>query len=296
MEMLKNLDELFEKAKGRKAVVSLAGGEDVEALKALKEAKDMGIIESAIVVGKRGYEDDLKDLGLDFETVSTDSDEETAEIAVKLVSSGKAQVLMKGLIKTSTLLKAVLNKEWGLRTGRLLSHVILAHSPHVEKVYFITDGGMVIRPTLEQKVEIIKNAVELAHRLGYEKPRVALIAAVEVVNPDMPETVEAAVIAKMTDRGQIKGAVIDGPLGFDNAVSEFAASVKKVKGEVAGKADILVVPDIHSGNFLGKSFVYVAGGTIAGLVVGAGAPIVIVSRADTMKSKLLSIALAMATY
>ena len=294
--MLRNLDELIERAKGRRAVASLAGGEDVEALKALKEAKEMGIIESAVVVGKEGFERNLEELGLNFKTVSTSSDEETAEVAVKLVSGGEAQVLMKGLIKTSTLLKAVLNKEWGLRSGKLLSHVILAHSPHLDRVLFITDGGMVIRPTLEQKVEIIKNAVDLAHRLGYENPRVALIAAVEVVNPDMPETIEAAVLAKMANRKQIKGAIIDGPFGLDNAISEFAAKVKGVESEVAGKADILVVPDIHSGNFLGKSFVYIGGGSIAGLVVGARAPIVIVSRADTMRSKLLSIALAAAVF
>ena len=295
--MLRSLEELIVLARGRKAVVSLAGGEDIEALKALKEAKEMGIIEDAMVFGnEEKSRKNLEGIGAEFEIVGTKSDVETAEKAVKLVSSGKAQVLMKGLIKTSTLLKAVLNKEWGLRTGGLLSHVILAHSPHVDRVFFITDGGMVIRPTLEQKIEIIKNAVELAHRLGYENPKVALIAAVEVVNPDMPETMDAAIIAKMADRGQIKGATIDGPFGLDNAMSELAAAVKGVKGEVAGKADILVVPDIHSGNFLGKSFVYVGGGSIAGLVVGAKAPIVIVSRADTMKSKLYSLALAMAVY
>ncbi len=295
--MLENLEELVKLARGRKATVSLAGGEDVEALKALKEARNEGIIDNAVIFGKsRSMFKNLGNLGLDFEAILTNSDDETAEGAVKSVSSGKAQVLMKGLIKTSILLKAVLNKEWGLRTGQLLSHVILAHSPYVNRVFFITDGGMVIKPTLDQKVEIIKNAVSLAHKLGYEKPRVALITAVEVVNPDMPETIDAAILAKMADRGQIKGAVVDGPFGVDNAMNEHAAEVKGVAGEVAGKADILVVPDIHSGNFLGKSFVYVGGGTIAGVVVGAKAPIVIVSRADTMKSKLLSLALAMATY
>ncbi len=295
--MLRSLDDLLEMARGRKAIVSLAGGEDVEALKALKEAQKEGIIENAIVFGKsENALENVENLGLDFEVSILNSDEKVAEESVKIVSSGKAQVLMKGLVKTSVLLKAVLNKEWGLRSGKLLSHVILAHTPHVEKVYFITDGGMVIKPNLEQKVEIIKNAVDLAHRLGYENPKVALIAAVEVVNPDMPETMEAAIISKMADRGQIKGATIDGPFGIDNAVSEFAAKVKGVEGEVAGNADILVVPDIHSGNFLGKSFVYFGGGTIAGLVVGAKAPIVIVSRADTMRSKLLSLALSMAVY
>ncbi len=295
--MLRSLNDLLEMARGRKTSVVLAGSEDVEAVKALKEAKELGLLERAILVGEREKtQKNIGEVGGEFETIFTDSAEETAERAVKAVSEGEAGVLMKGLIKTSTLLKAVLNKEWGLRTGKLLSHVILAHSPHLDRVLFITDGGMVIRPTLDQKVQIIQNAVELAHRLGYEKPRVALIAAVEVVNPDMPETEEAALIAKMADRGQIKGAIIDGPLGIDNALSEWAARVKGVKGDVAGRADILVVPDIHSGNFLGKSFVYIAGGTIAGVVVGAKAPIVIVSRADTSKSKLLSLALAISAH
>ncbi len=295
--MLRSLNDLLEMARGRKTSVVLAGSEDVEAVKALKEAKELGLLERAILVGEREKtQKNIGEVGGEFETIFTDSAEETAERAVKAVSEGEAGVLMKGLIKTSTLLKAVLNKEWGLRTGKLLSHVILAHSPHLDRVLFITDGGMVIRPTLDQRVQIIQNAVELAHRLGYEKPRVALIAAVEVVNPDMPETEEAALIAKMADRGQIKGAIIDGPLGIDNALSEWAARVKGVKGDVAGRADILVVPDIHSGNFLGKSFVYIAGGTIAGVVVGAKAPIVIVSRADTSKSKLLSLALAISAH
>ncbi len=295
--MLKNLEQLLDLARGRKTSVVLAGSEDVEALKALKEAYEMGILERAILVGEESVtRENVERIGGEFEVVFTTSDDETAERAVKLVSKGEAGVLMKGLIKTSTLLKAVLNKEWGLRTGRLLSHVILAHSPHLDRVLFITDGGMVIRPTLEQKVQIVQNAVDLAHKLGYEKPRVALIAAVEVVNPDMPETEEAAALAKMADRGQIKGALVDGPLGIDNAISEWAAGIKGVKGEVAGRADILVVPDIHSGNFLGKSFVYIGGGTIAGIVVGARSPIVIVSRADTARSKLLSLALAVAAH
>jgi len=201
---------------------------------------------------------------------------------------------MKGLIKTSTLLKAVLNKEWGLRTERLLSHVVLMEIPGFDRLLFLTDGGMVIRPSLEEKVQIIMNAVDLAKRLGYEKPKVALIAAVETVNEKIPETVEASIIAKMAERGQIKGCIIDGPLGFDNAVSTFAARVKGIKSDVAGIADILVVPDIHSGNFLGKSVVYFAKGRIAGVVVGARKPVVIVSRADTEESKFYSVVLGIA--
>jgi len=293
--MLRSFEELLEKIrkKGLKKIV-LAGAEDFEALKAIARAYREGLC-NAILVGK---EDDvkinLKNLNMNFEIVGTRSENETAEVSVKLISSGEADLLMKGLIKTSTLLKAVLNKEWGLRTERLLSHVILMEIPGFDRLLFLTDGGMVIRPSLEEKVQIIMNAVDLAKRLGYEKPKVALITAVETVNEKMPETVEASIIAKMAERGQIKGCIIDGPLGFDNAVSTFAARVKGIKSDVAGVADILVVPDIHSGNFLGKSVVYFAKGRIAGVVVGARKPVVIVSRADTEESKFYSVVLGIA--
>jgi len=293
--MLRSFEELLEKIrkKGLKKIV-LAGAEDFEALKAIARAYREGLCD-AILVGK---EDDvkinLKNLNMNFEIVGTRSENETAEVSVKLISSGEADLLMKGLIKTSTLLKAVLNKEWGLRTERLLSHVILMEIPGFDRLLFLTDGGMVIRPSLEEKVQIIMNAVDLAKRLGYEKPKVALITAVETVNEKMPETVEASIIAKMAERGQIKGCIIDGPLGFDNAVSTFAARVKGIKSDVAGVADILVVPDIHSGNFLGKSVVYFAKGRIAGVVVGARKPVIIVSRADTEESKFYSVVLGIA--
>jgi len=293
--MLKSFEELVDKVreKGLKKIV-LAGAEDFEALKAITRAHREGLCD-AILVGKEDeVRKNLKSLKADFEIVKTRSENETAEVSVKLVSSGKADLLMKGLIKTSTLLKAVLNKEWGLRTERLLSHVVLMEIPGFDRLLFLTDGGMVIRPSLEEKVQIIMNAVDLAKRLGYEKPKVALIAAVETVNEKMPETVEASIIAKMAERGQIKGCIIDGPLGFDNAVSTFAARMKGIKSDVAGVADILVVPDIHSGNFLGKSVVYFAKGRIAGVVVGARKPVIIVSRADTEESKFYSVVLGIA--
>ncbi|MBO8161520.1 MAG: bifunctional enoyl-CoA hydratase/phosphate acetyltransferase [Thermosipho sp. (in: Bacteria)] len=291
--MLKSFNEIIEIAKGKNAIISLAGAEDIESLKAIKNVQDLGI--KAILVGNKPIiEKHLQDLNLELPIEHAENEIEASEKAVKLVSSGKANVLMKGLVKTSTLLKAVLNKEWGLRTGNLLSHIALLETPGINRIIFVTDGGMIIKPDINQKIGIIKNAVSLAHKLGYETPKVALIAAVEVVNPDMPETMEAAIISKMADRGQIKGCKLDGPLGLDNALSIFAAEVKKVKGDVAGNADILVVPDIHSGNFLGKSAVYLANGEIAGIIMGASAPIIIVSRADTSKSKRNSIALAAA--
>lgn len=291
--MLKSFQQIIEIAKGKNATIALAGAEDLESLKAIKNALNLGI--NAILVGnKEVIQEHLKSLQIDLPIVDSENEVKSSEIAVKLISEGKANILMKGLVKTATLLKAVLNKEWGLRTGNLLSHVAILETPGLDRLIFVTDGGMIIKPDLNQKVGIIQNAVNLAHDLGYERPNVALIAAVEVVNPDMPETMEAAIISKMADRKQIKGCNIDGPLGLDNALNLMAAKIKNVESNVAGKADILVVPDIHSGNFLGKSAVYLANGKIAGLVVGAKVPIIIVSRADSSESKINSIALAAA--
>lgn len=286
--MMKSLKELVERAKnlGKRNIV-VAGCEDDEAVKAAKMAYEEKIVEKVFLVGtKRNW------IGDEVEFIRTETEEQTAEESVKIVSSNKANILLKGLVKTSVLLKAVLNKEWGLRGSGLLSHVAVVEVPTLDRVVFITDGGMVIKPTLEEKVAIIKNAVDLMHKLGYEKPKVAIICAVETVNKDMPETIDASVISKMAQRGELKNCLVDGPLGLDNALNINAARVKNVKGEVAGQADLLVVPDIHSGNFLGKSALYFAGGKIAGLIVGAKAPIVVVSRADNAESKLLSIALA----
>lgn len=291
--MLKSFQQIIEIAKGKNATIALAGAEDLESLKAIKNALNLGI--NAILVGnKEVIQEHLKSLQIDLPIVDSENEVKSSEIAVKLISEGKANILMKGLVKTATLLKAVLNKEWGLRTGNLLSHVAILETPGLDRLIFVTDGGMIIKPDLNQKIGIIQNAVNLAHDLGYERPNVALIAAVEVVNPDMPETMEAAIISKMADRKQIKGCNIDGPLGLDNALNLMAAKIKNVESNVAGKADILVVPDIHSGNFLGKSAVYLANGKIAGLVVGAKVPIIIVSRADSSESKINSIALAAA--
>ncbi len=286
---MKSLTELIDRARNlkRKTVV-VVGAEDEEAVRAAIIAQENGVVEKVILVGNAS----VPEPGKNLEIIHAASEQEASEIGVKLVSSGKAEIILKGLVKTSILLKAVLNKEWGLRGTGVLSHVAALEVPALERVIFVTDGGMIIRPTLEDKVTIIRNAVGLLQRLGYSEPKVALICAVETVNQQMPETVEAAVISKMAQRGELKNCVVDGPLGLDNALSQEAAKIKGIKSEVAGKADLLVVPDIHSGNFLGKAAVYLAGGSIAGLVVGAKAPVVVVSRADSAQSKLLSLAMA----
>ncbi|MPM46116.1 Phosphate acetyltransferase [bioreactor metagenome] len=211
--------------------------------------------------------------------------------AVELVSKGEAQFLMKGILGTADLLKAVLNKEAGLKTSNLLSHVMIYEVPTYHKLLFLTDGGMVPYPELKDKIGIINNAVKVAHSLQIEKPMVAPICAVEVVNPSMQATLDAAALATMNKRGQIKGCIIDGPLALDNAISKEAAHHKGIVSEVAGETDILLVPNIEAGNFLGKSLTYFAQAESAGVIVGAKCPVVLVSRADSAKSKLYSIAL-----
>jgi phosphate butyryltransferase len=217
---------------------------------------------------------------------------EAAEEAVKAVSSGRADVLMKGMVSTSVLLKAVLNKEYGLRTGNVLSHVAVFEVPGFDRFTIVTDAAMNIAPDLKQKVQIVKNSVAVAQSIGIKIPKVAPIAAVEVVNPDMQATIDAASLSQMCARGQISGCVIDGPLALDNAVSLDAAEHKGIKSEVAGRADILMVPTIEVGNALYKSLIYFAKAKVGAVIAGAKAPIVLTSRADSSESKLYSLALA----
>lgn len=291
--MFHNFDEMIHYAsKLETQRVALVGAEDKEGLQALKKAQEMGIAEPLLVGDKDKTSQICKEIGLDCEIINASNSVEAAEKGVKAVRNNKAQILMKGLIKTSVLLKAVLNKEWGLRKGELLSHLAVLDVPVLDRLIFVSDGGMVIKPDIKEKVAIINNAVNFMNDIGYDKVKTALLAAVEVVNEGMPETLDAAAISKMAQRGQIKNCEIDGPLALDNALSEMAAKVKKISGPVAGNADLLIAPDIHSGNILGKSAVYLADGTIAGIILGATVPIIIVSRADVARSKLASLALS----
>ncbi|PNR87432.1 phosphate butyryltransferase [Petrotoga sp. 9T1HF07.CasAA.8.2] len=289
---MKNFEELLNRAKSKPTKnVVLVCAEDLEALKALSKANEEGFANPVLVGNKEEIKKNLEIVGKEFDIIEAENPQEAAEKGVRLVSSGAADLLMKGKIKTSELLKAVLNNDWGLKTGNLLSHVALVETPYLDRLLLISDGGMIIHPDLTQKVQIIYNAVEVAKSLEIKTPKVALLAAVEVVNPDMPETIDAAILTQMNKRGQIKDCIVDGPLALDNAISEQAAKIKNINSEVAGKADILIVPDIHSGNLLGKSAVYFSGGNVAGIVVGAKAPVVLVSRADNDQSKLAALAL-----
>ncbi len=225
--------------------------------------------------------------------ISAQNNNDAAELAVKAVKANEANVLMKGNIPTATILKAVLNKEYGLRVGSVLSHVAVFEVPGYDRFTIVTDAAMNITPDLEQKAQIVKNAVKVAHSIGIHMPKVAPLAAVEVINPAMQATLDAAALTVMNKRGQITDCIVDGPLALDNAVSQLAAEHKGIKGDVAGKADILLVPAIEVGNVLYKSLIYFAGAKVGAVIAGAKAPIVLTSRADTAESKLFSLALAL---
>jgi phosphate acetyltransferase len=213
--------------------------------------------------------------------------------AVELVRQGQAEVLMKGSLHTDELLGAVVARETGLRTGRRISHVFIMDVPTYHKVLIVTDAAINIAPTLEDKVDICQNAIDLAISLGVREPKVAILAAVETVNSKMQATIDAAALCKMAERGQIKGGLLDGPLAFDNAISKEAARVKGLESEVAGDPDILLVPDLEAGNMLAKQLSFLARADSAGLVLGARVPIILTSRADSVRSRIASCAVAM---
>lgn len=293
--MFKNIEEIIEEAKKTPPLrLAVAAAGDPLVLKSLQQAQQRGLVKPVLIGERQRIEEVLKDLDYDFngEIIATGSNRESARVAMELIAAGRADLPMKGLLSTKAILKAMLAEEYGLRQGRLLSLVTLIYLDKEKRLILMTDGGMNIAPNLEEKVEIINNAVEVARALGFEKPRVAPLAAVEKVNPAMPVTLDAAILSKMADRGQIKNAIIDGPLALDNAISIEAARHKGIDSPVAGRADILLVPDIEAGNILYKSLVFCSGLKAASLVYGARVPLVITSRADRVETKLNSIALA----
>lgn len=235
-------------------------------------------------------------LGLDisgFELVDMPHSEEAAERAVALVREGRAEALMKGSLHTDELMAAVVARNTGLRTDRRISHVFVMDVPTYHKALFVTDAAVNIAPSLEDKVDIAQNAIDLALALGLTQPKLAILAAVETVNSHMPSTTEAAALCKMADRGQIRGGLLDGPLAMDNAISKVAAKNKNIKSEVAGDADILLVPDLEAGNILAKQLTFMANADAAGIVLGAKVPIILTSRADSERTKLASVAVAL---
>jgi len=232
------------------------------------------------------------DLG-PYRLVPTRHSHEAAERAVAMARTGEVEALMKGSLHTDELMQEVVAKETGLRTGRRISHVFVMEVPTYPRPLFITDAGINIAPNLDAKRDIVQNAIDLARVLGVETPRVAILSAVETLNPELPSTIDAAALCKMADRNQITGGILDGPLAFDNAISEEAARVKGIESPVAGKADILVVPDLESGNMLAKQLEYLGEAQSAGIVLGARVPIVLTSRADSPAARMASCAVAL---
>lgn len=294
--MIKKLDDIFNELKScdKKAVLSVAAAHDEEVLLAVKDACEMDIIKAILI----GEEDKIRKIAseinfnLDTVEVIDESDLKLcAEKAVKLVSSGKADYVMKGLLDTSIILKEVLNKEYGLRTDSLLSHVMIYEVPSYHKLLILTDGGMNIDPDVSQKKKIADNAIKAAKSLGIDTVKVACLAAKEKVNPKMQATLDADELKSMCKDGMFgNGVVVEGPIAFDLAVSEEACKIKGYDSEVGGDADILLVPTIETGNGIGKALTYMANAKSAGIIMGAKAPVVLVSRADTHESKLYSIA------
>lgn len=296
--VLKKLSDLLDIAKSKETRrLAVAAAADHAVLQAVKSAVIEGIIIPVLVGDKAEIKNIAKEIDFDLSKVDIYDEKNPAKASVKAVSlikEGKADILMKGLVSTAPLLKAVLDKENGLRKGNTLSHFALIESPYYHKLVGVTDAAMNIAPEFHEKVDIVNNATEVFHGLGEEKPKVAIIGPLEVVNPKIDSTCHAAMLSKMNDRGQIKNCLVDGPFALDNAVSREAAEHKGIHSEVAGDADVLVTHDLNSGNVLYKTLMFMGGGTSAAVIMGAKVPVVLTSRADTEKSKMMSIALAAA--
>jgi len=304
---MKSLNDILNLAKRigpKKVAVALA--EDEEVLLALEQARKERIIEGILVGTKKKIEELARKNDIDIEKFELDEKTDGFEASLRcceLINRGEADLMMKGLVGTAIFMKAILDKERGLGTGRsygsrvgLLSHVAVFEIPSYSKLLMITDAAINIAPSLMEKAQIIQNAVDVSHSLGIETPLVACIAAVEKVNPDkMPATVDCASLSMMARRGQIKGAIVDGPFGFDNAVSEKSAEVKGIKSQIAGRADIILCHDIETGNAIYKTLIEFAQAKCAAIVVGTKVPVILTSRADSHETKFMSIALGVAS-
>lgn len=293
--MLRSLEEIFRCVRhAEKKTVAVAAAADLEIIEVLREAERMELADFILIGDENAIRELMAEEGLDSKAViiHEPDDGRAAKLAVRFVREKKAHAVMKGLLHTKIFMKAVLDKGEGLHTGKLISQISVIDNRENNGLQLITDGVISIAPDLITKKQIIENAVELAHSLGCECPKVAVLGAVEVVNPAMDDTLDAAALCKMNDRGQICGCRIDGPLALDNAVSLEAARHKKIESPVAGAADILLVPDIQAGNIFIKALTYYAGRDMASVIAGTAAPVIMTSRTDSVRNKLLSLALA----
>lgn len=290
------LGTLLGQVRGREPIrVAVAHPCDELSLKAALDAHRAGLIDPVMVAPRARLEQVAQTLGVSLDGIAIHDVEHShaaADQAVALARAGQVEALMKGSLHTDELMGAVVRAD-GLRTKRRVSHCYLMQTPQYPRPFIITDAAINIAPSLEQKADIIRNAIDLAHAIGVEQPRVAILAAVETVSATMPATLDAAALCKMADRGQITGGMLDGPLAFDNAVSQAAAHIKGIHSEVAGRADILMAPDLESGNMLAKQLMYLGNAASAGIVLGARVPIILTSRSDSYESRIASCALAL---
>ena len=294
--MIKTLQELVEKAQERPASrVAVAAAAHNLVLQSVRRAVDLGLIIPLLVGREEDIRREAEAIEWDLDTaqiVDTETNKAAAGVAVDLVREGDADVLMKGYLHTDEMLHAVLRRETGLRTDRLLSHVFVLEVPTYHKLLLITDAAINIHPEISEKASITQNAVDLAQRLGAQRPKVAALSSVETINPNIPSTVHAACLSKMAERGQIRGAIVDGPLAFDNAISAVAAQEKGIASPVSGDVDVVLAPDLDAGNILFKNLEYLANAKVAGVVLGAKAPVVLTSRSDPPRARVFSLALA----
>jgi len=294
--LIRSLDDIIDAIKGEPAKhVSVAVADDESVLEALKIARDMDMADALLVGHEMRVRETAERVGYDLTDtviVHEPSPLRACVRAASLVRANQADIMMKGHVHTDDFLRGVLDKEQGLRTGSIMSHVFLLDTKHLGRITMVTDGAMNIEPDLTTKAAIIMNAVYMGHLFGIETPRVGVMSAAELVNPNMGSTLDAGALAQMSHRGQFPRCQVDGPLALDNAVSVVAAKHKKIGGDVAGNCDILLCPNIEAGNMLAKSYTYMARGLTAGVLVGAAAPVVLTSRADSSESKMYSLATA----
>lgn len=289
-------ERLLERCKGLSPIpTAVAWPGDESSLQGAMDAAGKGLVVPILVGPEKLIREKADGNGIDLgkvEIVEAADSHAAAVMAVALVREGRAELLMKGSLHSDEILGAVVARETGLRTGRRLSHVFLMDVPTYHKVFIVTDAAINIAPALEDKVDIVQNAIDLARTFGVERPKVAILAAIETVNSKMPATLDAAALCKMADRGQIRGGLLDGPLAFDNAISRDAADIKGIRSEVAGDPDILLAPDLEAGNMLAKQLSFLAHADSAGLVLGARVPVILTSRADSVRSRIASSAVA----
>ena len=285
---LKNFRELIAKVQksDSKKRVAVAAAHDEHTLEAVFKAARDKLVEPVLIGNKTEIAEILKKLNVEYDSdsiISTESDREAAEKTVELINANKADFIMKGKLQTADLLKAVVDKEKGLRTGKVMSHVAILEVPAYHKLIAITDGGMMMYPNAEEKKQILENAVDVFLAMGYEEPKVAVLAAVETVNPKMPEAVDGDILKKMNQSGEIKNCIVEGPISVDLTFSKESAEIKGYSSPVTGEADILLVPNITAGNIMSKALLEMANATMAGMIVGAKVPIVLTSRGATSR-------------